>query len=987
MSAKGSTQLVDIVKCFKDLFTHSSSQCYGKKIGGAPSLKSLSSSMCLSLFDGLNTDMDKGNFKSILRFAQENILKPWSETQDEFLVVTDGIKECLNEIDLLYALSAFAFAKGDAACLEEVQKLAIEYQYLPNTGILINNLGVMLSENRLYEKSKECFDVAASWFCRQKDSLKYVIVTLNQAVLNRALGDYKMAHGLSVTAATLCLEISTEGVHLPLKLLSRVGGMLKEFGNQQMIHALWNVALSDTSGANCTFDLPILLMKIQLGKVHVEEVPDLLSHLYMLLDNPVSGDLNAELLKGVMITADIYYSIRHNQVACNLLKKLRSAFLLCHGTKSSLYGSLLCQIGRFLIACGKFDEAADALKNAKEILIRYFGEGHHMVALCANLLGLCFLLNGNTKEALKHLNEALAKFRELNPYHLEIGGILLKLALLSTQEANFQNAQDSIQDALDLLISACGKQSPRTAIGHFQSAMFLLKDEVLWSFAEEKLLKAVNIFEELGLETNHSDVLVCRSLLGVLQILLGRSEEAEKNFEEVQQQLVFSDKSCLKCKFIPAPSLCLLLPSVGLDTSFYQCAKVVSLVNLVHMKVGCEKLDYLHALISCLDESKMDELEIWDFGGQDIYYISRKLPISDKPVVFILSSDPKATHLDSSETKDSHLFLSSVDSTHFVLFVRIPHIFQGAVKFLDSALYQAVVTMCLQPTFQADVFMRNDFYREVIVSAHDIFSLCKEIDCLPLRVQLELSELQEQHDNFDLNSWQSSVKFIKPSLQMSYLSCECCNQREAELLFDHLILNNFHEKLCLSVNGFICVTSNVWPVQSVACFVFENPRKSFMSLFVENETVIVKCCSVESDVTCFFSVVQNTLQSTLQSLSDIITVNFVQSLWLPCKDLGANSGVEESPGKNCTLDGTSLGLCSGFTSETESSMPCACSRDGESDVRVKPTVGVLQNKVGGSSNCFKTCNFLCQTVPKVLISVSLRTGLQVELGDASRAWP
>lgn len=971
MSAKGSTQLVNIIELFKD-YTHPSRNCYGKKLEGAPNLKSLCSSICLALSD---TDMGKGSLKSILRLAQENILKPWSETLDEFVVVIDGVKEGLNEIDLLYALSAFAFAKGDAAGLEEVQKLVIEYQYLPNGGILANILGVMFSENRLYEKSKECFDVAASWFCRQKDSLKYTIVTLNQAVLNRALGDYKMAHGLSVTAATSCLEISTEDVHLLLKLLTRVAGMLKEFGNQQMIHALWNVALSGISGANGTSDLPILLMKIQLGKVHVEEVPDLLSHLYVLLDNPFSGDLNAELLKGVMITADRYHGIGHNQVACNLLKKLRSAFLLCHGQKSSLYGSLLCQIGRFLIACGKFDEAADTLKKAKEILICYFGEGHHMVALCANFLGLCFLLNGNSKEALKHLNEALAKFRVLNPYHLEIGGILLKLALLSIQEGNFQNAQDSIQDALDLLISACGKQSPRTAIGHFQSAMFLLKDEVLWRFAEEKLLNAVNIFEELGLETNHSDALVCRTLLGVLQILLGRSEEAEKNFEEVQQQLVFNDKSCLKCKFIPAPSLCLLLPSVtiGLDTSFYQCAKVVSLVNLVHMKTGCEKLHYLHALISCLDENKMDELEIWDFGGQDIYYISRKLPTSDKPVVFVLSSDPKAMHLDSSDTKDSHLFLSSVNSTYFVFFLRIPHIFQGAVKFLDSALYQAVVTMCLQPTFQADVFMPNDFCRELMVSAHDIFSLCKEIDCLPLRVQLELSELQEQSDNFDLNSWQSSVKFIKPSLQMSYLSCECCKQREAKVLFDHLILNDFREKL--SVNGFKCVTSNVWPVQNVACFVFENPRKSLMSLFVENKTVIVKCCSNESDVTCFFSLVQNALQNTLRSLSNIITVNVVQSLWLPCKDLAANGGVEESSGKTCTLDGTSRRLCSGFTSETESSMPSACSRDGESDVRVKPTFGVLQNKVDGSSNCFKTCNFLCQTAPKAVISVSLRAGL------------
>ena len=965
MSAKGSTQLVNIIELFKN-YTHPSRNCYGKKLEGAPNLKSMSSSFCLALSD---TDMGKGSFKSILLLAQENILKPWSETLDEFLVVIHGIKEHLNEIDLLYALSAFAFAKGDAAGLEEVQKLAIEYQYLPNAGILANTLGVMFSESRLYEKSKECFDVAASWFSRHKDSLKYAIVTLNQAVLNRALGDYKMAHSLSVNAATSCLEISTEDVHLLLKLLTRVAGMLKEFGNQQMIHALWNVAPSGISGANRTSDLPILLMKIQLGKVHVEEVPDLLSHLYVLLDNPVSGDLNAELLKGVMITADSYHSIGHNQVACNLLKKLRSAFLLCHGQKSYLYGSLLCQIGRFLIACGKFDEAADTLKNAKEILNWYFGEGHHMVALCANLLGLCFLLNGNTKEALKHLNEALAKFRELNPYHLEIGGILLKLTFLSIQEGNFQNAQDSIQDALDLLISACGKQSPRTAIGHFQSAMFLLKDEVLWSFAEEKLLNAVNIFEELELETNHSDVLVCRSLLGVLQILLGRSEEAEKNFEEVQQQLVFKDKSCLKCKFIPAPSFSLLVPSVtvSLDTSFYQYAKVVSLVNLVHMKTGCEKLDYLHALVSCLEGNKMDELEIWDFGGQDIYYISRRLPISGKPVVFVLSSDPKAMHLDSSDTKDSHLFLSSVNSTYFVLFLRIPHILQGAVKFLDSALYQAVVTMCLQSTFQADVFMRNDFYRELVVSAHDIFSLCKEIDCLPLRVQLELSALQERSDNFDLNSLPSSVKFIKPSLQMSYLSCECCDQREAEVLFDHLIFNNFHEKLCLSVNGFKCVTSNVWPVQNVACFVFENPRKSLMSLFVENKTVIVKCCSTESDVTCFFSVVQNALQNTLQSLSDIITVNFVQSLWLPCKDLGANGGVEESPGKNCTLDGTSHRLCSGFTSETESSMPSACSRDGESDVRVKPTVGVLQNKVDGSSNCFKTCNFLCQTTLKAEI--------------------
>ena len=111
MSAKGSTRLLNIITCFKD-YTRPSCNCYGKKLEGAPNLKSMSSSICLALSD---TDMDKGSFKSILRCAQENILKPWSETLDEFLVVIDGIKERLNEIDLLYVLSAFAFANGDAA--------------------------------------------------------------------------------------------------------------------------------------------------------------------------------------------------------------------------------------------------------------------------------------------------------------------------------------------------------------------------------------------------------------------------------------------------------------------------------------------------------------------------------------------------------------------------------------------------------------------------------------------------------------------------------------------------------------------------------------------------------------------------------------------------------------------------------------------------------------------------------------------------------
>ena len=918
-----------------------------KRMGKESSLKDC----VMPDLDGIN--LSEKNFKTLVQRVW-NSSKQWSAFQSDFIVFTCQGNGDFNLMNCLAILSLFAFEKVATKSLEVIQTLAGQYEHYPGFGVVINNLGVMFTEKSLFEKSTECFVMAKSCFDLQEDHLRVAAVSLNQAVLYKAVGDYKKARSLcSEIAAVYChkFEITEKNVHLLVKVLVRAADMLKEIEDYVMFYKFLKIcARFDFAGASMPMSVVLAgqLMKLQLkeetsGNVVSKEVTAFSHNLLVLLDNPDAELMNADVIRIMINAAKIHRKNGCPDEAGSLLIKLQNSFLFVHGGKASLYGFLLYQIGCFFIACEKFSEALIALRQAMNILISYFGQEHHTVASCMSMLGSSFLLMGNYKEALKHLNEALAKFTNLNPNHPKAGKILLELSFLKIEEKNFQCACDTMEEALGIFISACGELSPMLATGYFQSATILLKDKSLWNVAREKLVTAVDIFLHLGLKSHHSFVNACHSLLGVLKLSLRDREEAEKSFEAVEQQLDINSEFWIKSRIIYSPLVNLLVPSlaVDLDRSFDFCAKVVALVNLVHLNTGDERYRHLDLLINYLERHKTEELQIKDFAGQDVCLILHRLPVSDKPVVCIVSSHPKPASPESveqlcnhpvSDTKEadeqsewSQVFLSSVNTKYFVLCLRVPHNIQEDGSFLASALQKSVLTLFLQPSFRKDFVERDDLYREMTIPTLNICFLWRLIDCLPLLVELELSELQEC-DNFDyLNSWESSLKSRKQSIQVSYLSSECSNQREAEFVFDRLT-QRLHEKLTLSTDLGV-VVSHVSPAQNVASLVIEKLGKSFISIAVEKKFLTVKCYSFkESDLEHVCSLVQEALENTMESSA--FSVKFEQSSWL----LGQRSCCELSR-ENCSSD-VGGGLFRSDSTLERSDSPCADSRDPQSDVDV-----------------------------------------------------
>lgn len=762
MSKKGNTPTSDLKLFLEDFLQQS--KCIGESSQGAHHVQNFGSSQDVA------EEINETTLKLILSCVQQQSVKSWSDTQDEFLVITHHEDESSYVINVLYALIACASQKGATKSLEEVLTIAVRYEEQPGAGFLMNNLGVKLSERGLHEKSNECFNIAKRCFHRQQDNLGKAVVTLNLAVLHRALGDYKSAQSLSVTAASLCDDVwlgTTKDSHLPEKLLRRVFNMLEEFGEYETLCKTKSFGIFVEFDKFCGVSKPTSTvltkqwMKLQLREVTGENVPaeevkEFILQLFALLDKPDAEVMNIDFIQTIISVAKFHHNSGHNDEACHLLKKLQNVVHLNLGGESSLYGLLLYRIGCFKFACGLFDEALEALKLAMEILSLHFGQGHHTIASCMDVMGSCFLLKSNTREAWRCLNEALERYRKLNPNHPVLGGILLKLSFFHIKEEKFECALDTMQEALDMFISACGELSVVTATGYFQSAMVLLKDEAVCCLAEEKLIKAIDIFEKLGLKCGHAHVIACRSLLGVLQLSLRKSEEAGKCFLDIEQQLGLKWEPWIKSRIFLFPSVSLLVssPTAGLDRSFDLCAKVVSLVNLVQMKTGNERQKYLDVLVNCLQEQKIEEVHVRDFAGQDVYYMSHRLPETDRAVVLILSTDPKPISLKANEGLNSHsvhdqlqsharnesgVFLSSAKKKHFVLFLRFPRNIQDDANSLACSLHNCAKMLFLQlGSRKYFVEADADFYRELTVPIHDMSSIRGLIDCLPLLVAMEL---------------------------------------------------------------------------------------------------------------------------------------------------------------------------------------------------------------------------------------------------------
>ena len=926
--------------------------------------------------DLFGTEEDKSfQFKSLLRCVEQTILKPWSDNQSEFLCLTYHEDDSLNQVNCLSVLSAFAFAKGDRMCLEEVKSyftsLNQYHMYHPKNGFLMNNLGIMFTEVALYEESDKCFRIANICFQQQKHCLENAVVTLNQAFLKKVMGEYEKASDLTTTAASLCHDISmrkTNDVQLPVKLLGRIADMLNEFGNYQVLKKiLTTVVHFDIPGADktATAVLSRQLMKIQLEgidrKIEAKEFKDFISHLLALLAKPDASkiSMNAELLRIVIIAVKICRSIGQcMKEACQLLKKLQNIFPLLHGENSFLYGSLLYQIGCFLHGCGRFNDAETALKQAEGILISYCGENHHSVALCRSVLGSCILLKGNAKDASEYLNEALTVFKKLNPNHPEVGEILLKVAFLYSEEGNFHQAQETVQEAEAIFISSCGEVSCKTANAYFQVGMIFQRFKELHMPAVGKIQEGIKMMVNLGVNVSHPDVMFWRSLLGSLKQSLGMVKEAEKCFIDVQNSVPFCDDVGSKETEIITPKVFLhsqdRADDKGGNSSFAE-AQVISLINLVHMKRGNERIHYLDKLVCCLKEEQVEEIQVRDFAGQDLYLFTQRIPLFNRPAVLVMhafdSYLAERLGANDDDDNDSNMFLSSsAEKSPFTLFLRI----QGRgmdmkqINCLASSFRESVKILFLQPKFRKCFVEGNDVYVELSPTRTDIFPLSSYLDCLPLLVKLELTKSQELHDDFDyLTSWQSSVDSATHSApHVSYFSYSCVNQRETEFVWDHLI-QNFGQQLAR--NGFqASIISDVSLEENVARFIVQESNL-FLTIDVRNLSVIVKCCTIKESgsINCHCSSIRNVLTVTIESLFEILNVDVECSVQLGCE--GVNGFVFGQGGRdgNCNQSVDKDLVGSGPSLETwNSTVTCLCSISGGAEADLKKwTVGKLHNEV------------------------------------------
>ena len=916
----------------------------------------------LAVIDGL----DKGQkyLKHIQSYVYHSILKPWNDRQDMFVTCIEFLtfqNDNVNGLKTLSALLALAYEKGDIACLEGI---ADQCQHYAGIGYLMSNLGVMFSERMEYKKSETCFAKAKNCFEREHDHLGNAVACLNLAVLHKLIGNDKNALSYCDSAASLCHDISmrmTRDVYLPWKVLRRIADLFQEFGNYKRCQDVLHIGvLYDISGANevSTLNLMNRLMALQLKeqngvKIQGGELEDVASQLLEFLDQILSTDikvkqelLNADLITTAIILAKMYRDINHVEEACMLLKKLEAKYLLVYGRTHCLYVLLLYHVGRFKFGVGKADEAETMLKLALETFVYYFGKGHHMVASCKSLLGSCALLKGHSRDASIFLTEALTSFKRINPHHPEAAEVLLKFAFLYSEEGNLQSAEMTMQEALDNFISVCGEDSPKTASAYFQAAVMLQKVREYRVSAVDKVKKAIDIFLKLGLQHDHPDILICHSLLCVLQLNMG-SDEAEEQFTQVQRQVSSQDEPCMESKIISPESTSMYIQvKTSSGAVGYSCfgAAVVSLVSLASMKAGKERRAHLDKLLCFLQGNETGMPLIVDFAGHNCMF--HKVWLYNRCVYCVLTGqgfNSDSTSLQESDNlKHPNVFLLSSSTSYgknpcYLLFWKSPEVLEfGELSRVGSAFRESVNMLLLQPKFREGYIDGQDFYMELSLPVEPcaVTSLYSQIDYFPLLVEQELSVPLKDGD-MDTALHPSLSCAVKPSTHISYFSYRFSSQRQAQFVFDNLICSLGRSLALAKVEG---VESSI-AVQNGECFFILEPSNSSLSLVVEEESVIVKCWTVkEYELNCICSSVKNTLASAMDSLCSVVRVTFEQSLQLFCDDHDVGCNYIKESAKKLSCCGQSLD-----TLEVIGDMR---SQEPECDhLEGKPPADFLQNEV------------------------------------------
>ena len=913
----------------------------------------------LAVIDGLY----KGQkyLKSIQSYVYHSILKPWSDRQDMFVTcILTSQNDNVNGLDILSVVIALAYEKGDLVWSAEI---ADRYQHYAGVGYLLSNLGVMLSERMEYKKSETCFARAKNCFEREHNHLGNAVACLNLAILFKLTGNVENARYYCDSAASLCHDISmrmTRDVHLPWKVLRRVADLFQEFGDYKRCQDILHIGvLYDISGANevPTINLMKRLMALQLKeqngeKIEGEELEDVTSQFLECLDQLCAhsevkqGLLDADLITTAIILAKMYRDINHIEEACVLLEKLQAKFLTLHGRTHCLYASLFYCVGRFTLGAGRTQEAETKLKQALESFVYYFGKGHHMVASCKSLLGTCAILKGHSRDASIFLSEALTLFKKINPHHPEVGEILLKLALLESEEGNLQSTEMTMQEALDIFISVCGEDSPKTASAYFQAACMLQNVRGSRSSAVDKVKKAIDIFLKLGMRHGHPDVMICQSLLGVLQFDMG-CEVAEQQFTEVERQVSLQDEPCPMTKVIAPENISMFFQvmtsdGTGINYSSFG-ATVVSLVLLVHIKAGNERRAHLNTLLSLLQSHETEMPPIVVFAGQN--YIFHKVWLYDRCVYCVLTDqgvNSDSTPLDN--LKGPNVFLLSSLTGHgkqpcYLLFWKTPKVLEmGELSRVGSAFRESVNMLFLQPKLRKGYMDVQDFYMELTLPTelHAMTSLYAQIDYLPLLVEEELS-VPHKDGNLDTALHSSLISAVEPSSHISYFSYRFSSQRQAEFVFDNLICS-LGQSLALAKLEGVDI-SNASAVQNGECFFILEPSNSSLSLVVEEESVVVKCRTVkENKSSCICSSVKTTLESTMDSLCCVVRVTFEQSSQLFCDN--------HEVGCNFRKESVKKPSCSDQSSEILEICGDGCSQEPECNhLEGKPPADLQENEV------------------------------------------
>ena len=864
---------------------------------------------------------DSDKYFLVIQNHCKQVLKQLNDTQLDFILLScEEDDESFNLITCLQALATLAFERGDTETLEKIPAVIRKWNDFRNASILMNDLGVMLSLKAIYQGSEECFSIANDFFDHTEDHLNRAIVAFNSAALYIILGEYQKALQFSDLAANLCHDITmrtTNDADLPMKVLKRAADILKELGNLSKFKSILRISVKFDIGGEeaCGVHVAKWLMRVRLReeegeKIEEKELDELSCHLFTLVNARDAQSLTTDFMRTVLTAARVNYRNGLDENAFKLLKMLECAFRMSSGRKDPLYGLLLFQIGQFKLGCGMISEAEKSLKQAEPFLMKCHGRKYHVVVYCKKLIGSCALLNNNLEGAFTNLNDALTFFSDINSQHFELADISLKLSQIQIEKGNFEDAKEMLRSSLVKLTDSCGEISPKTASGYVQAGLILQKVDK--EAAIDKVTEAVDILHSLGFPFYHPDVKLCQRLIGLLQLSLGRKQEAEKCFVDTWKESIVTDEF----KSVPHHydiTVDYMTTQVNVhyfkERPLHEMASMLSLVSLIQMeKKGKDRQNCLDFLVSCLEECSAEEQGVTiEFAGQ-CCFLTRILCSMQVNVHVIICLEPEGYPQSYGGETFDEVTMSRSKNSLCILFFRSSCAIQEMKesKNLDFQIRESVSTLFMQPKFRKSFEEREDFYLQLPVTGKlaETRSLYSQIDCLPILVEMKLTEPSEDSLNFDyMTSWASCNSAPETSFHVSYFSYDFPNKRTAEFAFDQLVFSLDKESMLSKVKGAEVTNSRF--LHNFAFFTAPQSNHSQLSVFVDFELpkLRAKCRQLnDSKSDNFYVSVESALESVVSSVREGMKISFV----LPFEPFSCASSSDHSIAVKLKLSCTNL---------------------------------------------------------------------------------